>query len=36
LQYGPRHAAYNLKKLRGKQIVGRIGQTRRYQPWRPA
>ncbi len=31
-QYGPRHAAYDLKKLRGKQIVGRIGQTRRYQP----
>ena len=31
-QYGPRHAAYDLKKLRGKQIVRRIGQTRRYQP----
>jgi hypothetical protein len=27
-QYGPRHAAYDLKKLRGKQIV----RTRRYEP----
>jgi hypothetical protein len=24
LHYGPRHAAYDLKKLRGKQIVQRI------------
>jgi hypothetical protein len=24
-------AAYDLKKLRGKEIVRRIGQTRRYQ-----
>jgi hypothetical protein len=31
-QYGPRHAAYDLKKLRGKQIVCRIGRTRRYEP----
>ena len=30
--YGPRHAAYDLKKLRGKQIVRRIGHTRRYEP----
>jgi hypothetical protein len=30
--YGPRHAAYDLQKLRGKQIVGRIGHTRRYEP----
>jgi hypothetical protein len=30
--YGPRHAAYDLNKLRGKQIVRRIGHTRRYQP----
>jgi hypothetical protein len=30
-QYGPCRAAYDLKKLRGKQIVCRIGQTRRYQ-----
>jgi hypothetical protein len=32
LHYGPRHAAYDLKKLRGKQIIRRIGHTRRYQP----
>jgi hypothetical protein len=32
LQYGPRRAAYDLKKLRGKQIVRRIGHTRRYEP----
>jgi hypothetical protein len=31
-QYGPRRAAYDLKKLRGKQIVRRVGQTRRYEP----
>ena len=31
-RYGPRHAAYDLKKLRGKQIICRIGRTRRYQP----
>jgi hypothetical protein len=31
-QYGPRHAAYDLKKLRGKQIVRRIGHSRRYEP----
>src|SRR5215471_8549692 len=31
LQYGPRHAASDLKKLRGKQIVQRVGRTRRYQ-----
>ena len=31
-QYGPRHAAYDLKKLRGKHIVCRIGLTRRYEP----
>jgi hypothetical protein len=30
--YGPRQAAYDLKKLRGKQIVRRIGHTRRYEP----
>jgi hypothetical protein len=28
--YGPRHAAYDLKKLRGKHIVCRVGHTRRY------
>jgi hypothetical protein len=31
-EYGPRQAAYDLKKLRGKQILQRIGQTARYQP----
>ena len=30
--YGPRQAAYDLKKLRGKQIVRRIASTRRYEP----
>jgi hypothetical protein len=30
--YGPRHAAYDLKKLRAKHIVCRIGRTRRYEP----
>lgn len=30
--YGSRQAAYDLKKLRGKQIVQRIGSTRRYEP----
>jgi len=29
--YGPWQAAYDLKKLRGKQIVQRIGSTRRYE-----
>ena len=31
LHYGPRHAAYDLKKLRGKHIVQRIGRTCRYE-----
>ena len=31
-EYDPRRAAYDLKKLRGKQIVQRIGQTARHQP----
>jgi hypothetical protein len=30
-EYGARRAAYDLKKLRGKKIVQRIGKTRRYQ-----
>lgn len=30
-EYGPRRAAYDLKKLRGKKVVRRIGQTRRYE-----
>jgi hypothetical protein len=31
-QYGPRPAAYDLKKLRGKHIIRRIGHTCRYEP----
>ncbi len=30
--YGPRRAAYDLKKLRGKQLVGRVGKTAKYEP----
>src|SRR4029079_18769520 len=30
-QYGPTRAAYDLKRFRGKQIVQRIGATRRYE-----
>ena len=30
-EYGPRHAAYDLKKLRAKNIVQRIGKSRRYE-----
>ena len=30
-QYDPTRAAYDLKKLRGKQIVRRIAHTRRYE-----
>ena len=29
--YLPRHAAYDLRKLRGKQWLSRIGNSRRYQ-----
>ena len=29
--YSPRQAAYDLKKLRGNQMVERIGKTRHYQ-----
>jgi hypothetical protein len=31
-QYRPRHASYDLKKLRGKQWVHKIENSRRYQP----
>ena len=31
-EYGPRRAAYDLKKLRGKQIVRRINKSQRYEP----
>lgn len=30
--YGPRQAAYDLKKLRGKCLVEKIGKSRRYAP----
>lgn len=30
-QYQPRHAAYDLKKLRGKQWIEKQGKSRRYQ-----
>ena len=33
-QYGPRHAAYDLKQLRGKKLVEKIGSSHRYQPTR--
>ena len=33
-QYGPRHAAYDLKKLRGKKLVEKIGSSHRYRPTR--
>ena len=30
--YGPRRAAYDLKKLRAKNMVQKIGASRRYEP----
>jgi hypothetical protein len=33
--YTLRHAAYDLKKLRGKEVVTRVGRSRRYQPYLP-
>jgi len=33
--YTPRHAAYDLRKLRGKALVDHVGTTRRYQPQPP-
>ena len=30
--YGPRRAAYDLKKLRGKGMVRKIAKSRRYEP----
>ena len=29
--YQPRQAAYDLKKLRGKKLVSKIGNSRRYE-----
>jgi hypothetical protein len=34
-EYGPRQAAYDLKKLRGKGLVERVGNSRRYQATEP-
>ncbi len=31
MSYTPRQAAYDLKKLRGKNVVGKIGTSRRYE-----
>lgn len=31
-RYGPRHAAYDIKKLRGKKLVDKIKSSHRYQP----
>lgn len=31
-EYGPRRAAYDIKKLRAKGMVRKIGQSRRYEP----
>jgi hypothetical protein len=28
--YTPRHAAYDLKKLRGKELIAKMGRSRRY------
>jgi hypothetical protein len=30
-EYTARHAAYDLKKLRGKQVITKLGRSRRYQ-----
>ena len=31
-EYGPRRAAYDIKKLRAKAMVRKIGKSRRYEP----
>jgi len=31
--YTPRHAAYDLKKLRGKELIAKMGRSRRYDVW---
>ncbi|MGE5295184.1 MAG: hypothetical protein ACM3VT_10185, partial [Solirubrobacterales bacterium] len=33
--YGPRQASYDLRKLRGKRLVERVGKSRRYQGTEP-
>jgi hypothetical protein len=32
IAYGPRPAAYDIQKLRGKQLVQKRGNSRRYEP----
>ena len=34
-EYGVRRAAYDLKKIRGKNLLARFGSSRRYQPLSP-
>jgi hypothetical protein len=31
-EYGPRQAAYDIQKLRGKELVQKRGHSRRYEP----
>jgi hypothetical protein len=31
-EYGPRRAAYDIQKLRAKEMVRKIGKSRRYEP----
>jgi hypothetical protein len=31
-QYGPRRAAYDIKKFRAKGMIRKIGKSRRYEP----
>ncbi len=31
-EYGPRRAAYDLKKIRAKNLVTKVGSSRHYQP----
>ena len=30
--YSPRQASYDLRKLRAKEMIGRVGRSRRYEP----
>ena len=35
MEYGVRRAAYDLKKIRGKELVMKVGSSRPYQPLSP-
>jgi len=35
VEYGVRRAAYDLKKIRGKELVMKVGSSRHYQPLSP-